>query len=196
MKITVVTRVGPAEEGGNLAVEILVLDDGGREIAGRGRAPGKWDVTIENVGIHMHEAPGFLDPELGPCVTLDRHSDAPLLGEFDGVASDGSRCQAITLERERCPKRGAVAIIVNEAWVHLCGTHIGTHRAGDRLVEAVIVAYSDAHIPIRCVRCGHETRWHVDGACACEGDGVAGLCPCQEPKVRASGSKRERWQHS
>lgn len=86
MKIAVVTRVGPAEEGGNLAVsmdlwqedgpptrydpigtwksapamlqlslrsrvfipgEILVLDDGGREIAGRGRAPGKWDVSIE-----------------------------------------------------------------------------------------------------------------------------------------------------
>ena len=86
MKIAVVTRVGPAEEGGNLAVamdlwqentppnrydpigtwrsapamlqlslrtrvfipgEILVLDDGGRELGARGRAPGKWDVSIE-----------------------------------------------------------------------------------------------------------------------------------------------------
>lgn len=28
--------------------EILVLDDGGREIGGRGRAPGKWDVTLEH----------------------------------------------------------------------------------------------------------------------------------------------------
>lgn len=27
--------------------EILVLDDGGREIGGRGRAPGKWDVSLE-----------------------------------------------------------------------------------------------------------------------------------------------------
>lgn len=136
------------------------------------------------VSLAMHVEATFDDPVHGPCVTIDRHSDAPLLEEFDGVAIDGSRCQAITLERERCPKRGAVAIIVNEAWVHLCGTHMGTHRAGDRLVEAVIVAYSDAHIPIRCVRCGHETRWHVDGACACEGDGVAGLCPCQEPPDR------------
>lgn len=88
MKIAVVTRVGAAEEGGNLAVamdlwqqdalpsrmdplgtwrpvevmvqlamrtrvfipgEILILDDGGREVAGRGRAPGKWDVTLEYV---------------------------------------------------------------------------------------------------------------------------------------------------
>ena len=86
MKIAVVTRVGPAEEGGNLAVamdlwqedsppsrydpigswkpvdvmvmlalrtrvfipgEILILDDGGRELGARGRAPGKWDVSIE-----------------------------------------------------------------------------------------------------------------------------------------------------
>lgn len=86
MKIAVVTRTGPCEDGSNLAVamdlwqentpptrsdplgtwrpvnvmvqlslrsrvfipgEILVLDDGGREIAGRGRAPGKWDVSLE-----------------------------------------------------------------------------------------------------------------------------------------------------
>ena len=86
VKLAVVTRVGPAEEGGNLAVamdlwqentpptrydpigtwkpapvmlqlslrsrvfipgEILVLDDDGREVAGRGRKPGKWDVSIE-----------------------------------------------------------------------------------------------------------------------------------------------------
>lgn len=81
-----VTRVGPAEEGGNLAVamdlwqentppnrhdplgtwrpvspmvmlslrtrvfipgEILVLDDDGRELGGRGRKPDKWDVSVE-----------------------------------------------------------------------------------------------------------------------------------------------------
>lgn len=86
VRIAVVTRVGPPEEGGNLAVamdlwrentppsrldplgtwrsvdvtlmlslrtrvfipgEILILDDAGREIGGRGRAPGKWDVRIE-----------------------------------------------------------------------------------------------------------------------------------------------------
>lgn len=87
VRIAVVTRVGPCEDGSNLAVamdlwqedgppslqdplgtwrpvsamvmlslrtrvfvpgEILVLDDGGREIGGRGRAPGKWDVTLEH----------------------------------------------------------------------------------------------------------------------------------------------------
>lgn len=34
----------------------------------------------------------------------------------------------------------------------------------------------------RCAACGHETRFHAEGQCDCEGDGKAGLCPCPEPR--------------
>lgn len=56
MKLAVVTRVGPVPGGRGVLLpqvhvfipgEILILDDDGREVAGRGRKPGKWDVSIE-----------------------------------------------------------------------------------------------------------------------------------------------------
>lgn len=96
-------------------------------------------MTNLNVGIRMHVEPEFLDADHGPCATLDRHVDALVIGEFDGVGSDGRRCQALTLDdRDRCPKDGAVAVIVNGGFVHLCGTHFGVHRRGKRLVEVVL----------------------------------------------------------
>lgn len=94
-------------------------------------------MTDLNVGIHMHEAPGFLDPELGPCVTLDRHYDPPLLGTFDGVAGNLERCRAITEARRQCPKPGAVALLVNGLWEMVCGGHYGVHHRGVRLLELV-----------------------------------------------------------
>lgn len=34
----------------------------------------------------------------------------------------------------------------------------------------------------RCAACGHETRFHAEGQCDCEGDGKSGLCPCPDPR--------------
>ena len=58
--------------------------------------------------------------------------------------------------------------------------------SGGGPVTAVMVSRSDeAPAPAateRCAGCGHETRFHADGQCDCEGDGEAGLCPCPEPR--------------
>lgn len=95
-------------------------------------------MTTLGVGIVMHQAPEFVDADLGPCVTLDRHYDKPLIGEFDGVAGDGARCHAVTENhRLRCPKDGAVGLIVNGAWLMVCGGHYGVHRRGRRILELV-----------------------------------------------------------
>ena len=94
-------------------------------------------MTELNVGVHMHEAPGFVDPELGPSVTLDRHTEPPLLGSFDGVAGDLERCRAITEARVQCPKHGAVALMVNGLWEMVCGGHYAVHQRGRRLLELV-----------------------------------------------------------
>lgn len=72
-----------------------------------------------------------------PCPSL------PML-TFEGVTSDGRRCQAVTAKRERCPKPGAVALLVEgHQPQHVCGTHFGGHRRaaerGDRCQQLVLV---------------------------------------------------------
>lgn len=94
-------------------------------------------MTQLNVSIFMHEASGFTDPDLGPCVTLDRHYEPPLLGEFDGAAGNLERCRAITEARRQCPKPGAVGLLVNGLWEMVCGGHYGVHHRGVRLLELV-----------------------------------------------------------
>ena len=80
--------------------------------------------------VYLHAA--ILDTAIrpfGPTLLLSpAHADIPLT--FDGVASDGRPCRAVTQADVRCPKDSAVALFVDGALVAVCGGHMGVHRRG------------------------------------------------------------------
>ena len=82
------------------------------------------------VAIHLHvprEEPDaerhVLDGDAGPW-------------EYDGIASDGRPCVALSVSQKKpCPKWSAVILLTEDTHhVAVCGSHFGVHRSGRMLV--------------------------------------------------------------
>ncbi len=68
-----------------------------------------------------------------PMMVLDGDPDP---WEYDGVASDGRPCAALSVSQKKpCPKVSAVILLTEDApTVAVCGSHFGVHRSGRMLI--------------------------------------------------------------
>ncbi len=95
-----------------------------------------------NVSITIHEAPpirSLVGGVMRETWLIDGCTIPLVIGEADGITSDGRRCLAITAKREQCPKDSAVALLAGCCQaVHVCGGHFGVHRRGVRSLNVVL----------------------------------------------------------